>query len=82
MSQRSRKESVSTRAVLNIGDDETPHVSRPLVLRLLEAGQFRDLYFVLSQARRNRPYDLELLRSLRALEWYFDKKGVALARAV
>lgn len=82
MSHRSHEECVETRAVLTIGDEANPQINRRLVLRLLEAGQFRDLYLLLTQARRSRPYDLELLRSLRVLEWYFDKKAPELARAV
>ena len=73
-SAKLRYMTVRTHAILRVANPSPAEVSRGLAIRLLEAGQYRDLYLLLLEQRRHHPNDLELMRSVRVLEWYFDRK--------
>ncbi len=69
---------VRTHAIVKITPTQKPQpsakFSRAVVLWMLEAGRFQELYMLLLDQRRHHPHDMELMRSVRVLEWYFDKK--------
>lgn len=66
---------VRTHAILQVANPEPAAVSRALAVRLLEARRYRDLYLLLLEQRRHHPDDVELMRSVRVLEWYFERKN-------
>lgn len=69
---------VRTHAILQVSNPRPAAMSRGLAVRLLDAGRYRDLYLLLLEQRRHHPNDLELMRSVRVLEWYFEKKQARL----
>ncbi len=67
---RPRVLAVQARPVIAIGEPRS--IPRLLVLALLEAGRYRDLYVLLEEYWRHDPENLELARSLLVLERYFQ----------
>lgn len=49
-------------------------VDRDKVIRLMQEKRYEDVVILLKAARRRRPYDLEILRSLRILELHLAER--------
>ncbi len=68
--------SVKITAIVPVAGTRIPF-SRELVVDYLERRRYRDLYERIVDERQSRPRDLELVRSLRVLDWYFRKNKAA-----